>query len=78
MSRYVILVCGCDDTTRIVRTLNEAQAGLVREICEQVTAASEYGCMPRMEMHDAAGYCDHGREIGDWCPTCPNEIAEAA
>ena len=25
MTRYVILVCGCDDTTRIVRTLNDAQ-----------------------------------------------------
>ena len=77
MSRYVIRVIGCDDTTSIVRALNDSEASLVREICEQVTAASEYKCMPRMELRDAVHYCDHCKELGDYCEKCPNEVAAA-
>jgi len=42
------MVVGCDDTTSIRKELTKTQMKLIKDIAEDITAASEYGCMPKM------------------------------
>ena len=48
--RYIIAVYGCDDSTIIERELTDDELKLVQSIAKQVTEASEYDCMPIMEI----------------------------
>lgn len=46
--QYKIEVDGCDDSTSIQMALNQEEFTLVDSIAGQITATSNYGCMPRM------------------------------
>lgn len=48
--QYEITVSGCDDSTSIVQSLTESEFILVNGIATQITAASNYACMPRMSV----------------------------
>ncbi len=47
---FEISVIGCDDATYIEYELTEKELKLVEDIAKKVTDASEYGCMPVMEI----------------------------
>lgn len=49
-NKYIIAVYGCDDSTIIERELTDDELKLVQSIAKQVTEASEYDCMPTMEI----------------------------
>lgn len=55
--RYMISLCGCDDTTQFHVELDETEAALVRRLVALAAEASGYGCMPTMEIKEvgAAG-----------------------
>ena len=48
--KYIISVDGCDDYTKIIKELTEEEYELLNDISIEVTNASEYGCMPTMEI----------------------------
>lgn len=48
--KYEITVDGCDDYTKIIKELTEEEHELLKEVSSEITNASEYGCMPRMEV----------------------------
>lgn len=50
---YVISVDGCDDSTIIREELTLEEYELLNTIAEKITNASEYGCMPTMEIEEA-------------------------
>ncbi len=47
---YVVRVAGCDDSTRILIDLTDAEAAAAGRIAEAVNAASESSCQPRMRV----------------------------
>ena len=50
MTQYNIKVVGCDDSTAIVKHLDEDEAALIKAIAEEITSESSYGCMPIMRV----------------------------
>lgn len=45
---YRVVVSGCDDTTVLDIELTDAEFAAVKRVADAVTAASTYGCEPRM------------------------------
>jgi hypothetical protein len=45
-----IAVHGCDDSTEIEATLDVDSVCLLEHVAEEISAASEYGCQPTMEV----------------------------
>ena len=50
--KYRIFVHGCDDSTIIEKELTEDELKTIRSIASEVTASSEYVCMPTMEVKE--------------------------
>lgn len=50
--KYKISVHGCDDSTTIVKELTEKELKLIQSVADEVTEASEYQCMPTMEIKE--------------------------
>ncbi len=48
--KYEITVDGCDDYTRIIKELTIEEYELLVDVSVEITNASEYSCMPRMEI----------------------------
>ena len=48
--KYRIAVYGCDDSTIIEKELTEDELKLIQAVAKEVTEASEYDCMPTMEI----------------------------
>lgn len=48
--KYKITVSGCDDHTTIEIELSEEQFNFLSMIAKEITDASKYECMPRMEI----------------------------
>ena len=48
--KYVITVDGCDDSTEIIKELTLEEYELLVDVSAEITDASEYTCMPRMEI----------------------------
>jgi hypothetical protein len=53
MATYAIKVSGCDDSTTVQVELTDAEVAAVRRVADAVTAASDYGCMPRMRVAES-------------------------
>ena len=49
-NEYIIEVYGCDDSTSIREELTNKEYVLLSRIAENITNASEYGCMPTMNI----------------------------
>ena len=49
---YQIEVIGCDDYTITQMELDESEYELIKILSEKITAASEYGCMPTMQIYE--------------------------
>lgn len=49
MSRRLIHVGGCDDSTNVILDLTDAEYAVVQRVAKAVTAASRYGCQPTIE-----------------------------
>lgn len=49
-ARHRVTVSGCDDETEIVVALTIEEADVVARIAALITAASDYGCQPRMKI----------------------------
>lgn len=49
---YIVSVDGCDDSTAIIQELTLEEYELLNTIAEKITNASEYGCMPTMEIKE--------------------------
>lgn len=49
---YEILVYGCDDTTVIRQELTLEEHEFLNMIAEKITNASDYRCMPTMELEE--------------------------
>jgi hypothetical protein len=47
---FDITVQGCDDSTDITIELTPTELTFLTGIAEKITAASEFGCMPRMSV----------------------------
>jgi hypothetical protein len=45
---YEIKLSGCDDSTRFVMDLDDAEAALLERVAARSQEASSYGCEPRM------------------------------
>lgn len=45
-----IALCGCDDTTIFEIEVTEAERALIERMCKASKDASDYGCMPTMEI----------------------------
>lgn len=52
MKNYQVTVSGCDDSTSIEIPLNDAEFAIVNAVALKITAASTYGCMPRMDVSE--------------------------
>jgi hypothetical protein len=52
---YRVVVNGCDDYTTVKIELNDVEFELIKTLCEKVTEASEYMCMPTMEINEEKG-----------------------
>lgn len=50
--KYKISVHGCDDSTTIVKELTEKELKLIQSVADEVSEASEYQCMPTMEIKE--------------------------
>lgn len=50
--KYRILVHGCDDSTIIEKELTEDELKTIQSVAREVTDASEYVCMPIMEVKE--------------------------
>ena len=48
--KYEIIVDGCDDYTKITKELTEEEHELLKEVSIEITNASKFVCMPRMEV----------------------------
>lgn len=48
--KYIIAVYGCDDSTIIEKELTDDELKLIQELAKEITEASEYDCMPTMEI----------------------------
>ena len=48
--KYEIIVDGCDDYTKIIKELTIEEYELLVDVSTEITNASEYTCMPRMEI----------------------------
>ena len=48
--KYVITVDGCDDSTEIIKELTLEEYELLVDVSAEITDASEYTCMPRMDI----------------------------
>ena len=51
---YEILVHGCDDSTTIRQGLTFEEHEFLNMIAEKITNASDYSCMPTMEIKEEA------------------------
>lgn len=51
---YTIWLNGCDDSTRIVMELTDAEVALLQQVAEKSQDASTSGCQPRMELVEGA------------------------
>jgi hypothetical protein len=51
--KYRLTIAGCDDVTSIEVDLNGSEIALLKELAEKFNAASEYGCMPTLEIESA-------------------------
>lgn len=49
---YLVSVDGCDDSTTIEQELTFEEYDFLNMIAEKITIASEYGCMPTMEIKE--------------------------
>ena len=49
---YEVSVHGCDDSTTIRQELTFEEYEFLNTIAEKITNASEYGCMPIMEIEE--------------------------
>lgn len=49
---YEVSVHGCDDSTTIKQELTFEEYEFLSTIAEKITNASEYGCMPIMEIEE--------------------------
>lgn len=47
---YTITVSGCDDHTTVELPLTETDADAVARVARQITAKSDYSCMPTMHV----------------------------
>lgn len=52
MTVHYITVSGCDDSTTVTMDVTEPEFEFLRRLAEQITAASSYGCQPRMSLDD--------------------------
>lgn len=52
MRKFRITVSGCDDSTTIEKKLTDAELRLIEVVAHEITEASEYGCMPTMEVEE--------------------------
>lgn len=48
--KYEITVDGCDDYTKIIKELTTEEYKLLKEVSAEITEASKFVCMPRMEV----------------------------
>ena len=48
--KYRIAVYGCDDSMIIKKELTEEELKVIQSVAKEVTEASEYDCMPTMEI----------------------------
>lgn len=56
-----ISIHGCDDSTHLTRRMTKDQFTFLKKVAEQISAKSEYGCMPVMGVAlTAALGGDHG------------------
>lgn len=59
MNRYVISAEGCDDSTRALIELDDAEVAIVRRVTDALNARSTYGCQPVVQIKaeaDASAY----------------------
>lgn len=54
MADYLIKVSGCDDNTKVIATLTDAELEAVQRIAAQLEAASEFSCQPTMSVTPVA------------------------
>ena len=50
---YLVVVQGCDDSTGIIIQADDIKFDIIKELADQVTEASTYGCQPRMSIREA-------------------------
>ncbi len=50
MSEIVVIVSGCDDTTKVAMEATEAEIQFLHQVAELITKTSTYGCMPTMSI----------------------------
>lgn len=50
MKTVKITVDGCDDYTEVTMQMTDAELAFLQKVAAAITNASEYGCMPRMEV----------------------------
>lgn len=50
MSKYAIIIAGCDDCTAFSMELTEQEFEVVNRLAEIANKASQYECMPTMEV----------------------------
>ena len=50
---YLVVVQGCDDSTDIIIQADDIKFDIIKELADQVTKASTYGCQPVMSIREA-------------------------
>lgn len=48
MSKHIIRVRGCDDSTAVPMELTDAELATIKKLADAVNAAATYGCKPRI------------------------------
>ncbi len=50
MAEFAITLSGCDDSTTVTASLTDEEIALLERIAAATVAASQFSCMPRMEI----------------------------